>query len=115
MELAANANDASHRKVYERLFKTYRNDNALIVPNEDDWMLASKVLYWLTQDRRKNSGGRLRKLLPGSSQRMALDTLLAVSARRWKTTVVTENWNDFKSIQRFCDVKIVKASLFFQE
>jgi len=115
MELAANANDASHRKVYERLFKTYRNDNALIVPNEDDWMLASKVLYWLTRDRRKNSGGRLRKLLPGSSQRMALDTLLAVSARRWKTTVVTENWNDFKSIQRFCDVKIVKASLFFQE
>ena len=45
---------------------------------------------------------------------MALDALLAVSARRWKTTVVTENWNDFKSIQRFCNVKLIKATLFFQ-
>ena len=43
MELATNANDASHRKMYEQLFQTYRNDNSLIVPNEDDWLLASKV------------------------------------------------------------------------
>jgi len=37
MELAASATDASQRKVYERLFQTYREDNSFIVPNEDDW------------------------------------------------------------------------------
>ena len=114
MELSASAKDQKQRKIYERLFQTYGDDNTLIVPNEDDWMLASKVLYWLTQEKRKSSGGKLPKLQPGNSQRMALDTLLAVSARRWKTAVVTENWRDFKSIQRVCDVKIVKAAHFFQ-
>ncbi len=45
---------------------------------------------------------------------MALDVLIAVSARRLKAAVVTENWIDFKAIQRYCNVKIVKASKFFQ-
>jgi|SRR5678816_2232790 len=115
MELSASAKVQTQRKLYEQLFQTYRCDNTLIVPNEDDWLFASKVLYWLTQDRRKSSGGKLEKLLPGNSQRMALDVLLAVSARRWKTAVVTENWKDFKSIQRFCNVQIVKSSLFFRK
>jgi len=115
LELSASAKDQTQRKLYEQLFQTYRCDNTLIVPNEDDWLFASKVLYWLTQDRRKSSGGKLEKLLPGNSQRMALDVLLAVSARRWKTAVVTENWKDFKSIQRFCNVQIVKPSLFFRK
>ena len=114
MELSKSAKDKTQRKVYEQLFRDYSRDKSLIVPNEDDWLLASKVLYWLTQNRRRSGDGKLRKLQPGVSQRMALDALLAVSARRWKTTVVTENWNDFKSIQRFCNVKLIKATLFFQ-
>ncbi len=114
MELAASATDASQRKVYEQLFQNYREDNSLIVPNEDDWLLASKVLYWLSQGRRRSGGGRLRRLDKGVSQRMALDALLAASARRCKAVVVTENWKDFKSIQRFCNVKIVKAAEFFK-
>ena len=48
MELAASARDDSQRKVYERLFRQYQADNSLIIPNEDDWLLACKVLYWLT-------------------------------------------------------------------
>ena len=45
---------------------------------------------------------------------MALDVLIAVSARRWRATVVTENYDDFKTIQRYCNTKIAKASDFFQ-
>jgi predicted nucleic acid-binding protein len=114
MELAASAPDASQRRVYEQLFQNYREDDSLIVPNEDDWLLASKVLYWLSQGRRRSCGGRLWRLDKGASQRMALDALLAASARRCKAAVVTENWKDFKSIQRFCNVKIVKAAEFFK-
>ena len=39
----------------------------------------------------------------------------AVSARRWEAQVVTENWVDFKAIQRYCNVKIIKASKFFKK
>ena len=46
---------------------------------------------------------------------MALDVLIAVSARRWRATVVTENWDDFRRIQRYCNTKIVRASDFFRK
>lgn len=113
LELTAAATDASKRKSYERLFRDAEQDNSLIVPTAADWLLASRVLFWLTERRRRREKGKLRRLEPGVSQRMALDVLLAVSARRWKATVVTENWNDFKAIQRFCDVKVIRASEFF--
>ena len=45
---------------------------------------------------------------------MALDALLAVSAWRWNTTVITENWADFKAIQRYCKVKLVRAGDYFK-
>ena len=115
LELLANAKDASERKRYEALHRAYSKDNSLIVPNVDDWLLASKVLYWLTQERRKRAGGKLPRLKPGASQRMVLDALIATSARRWSATVITENWDDFRAIQRYCDVKITKASEFFKE
>lgn len=114
LELTGSARDDSERKVFERIFRTYREDNSLIVPNEDDWLQASRVLYWLTQSRRRTLGGKLKRLHSGASQRMALDVLIAVSARRWRATVVTENWDDFKAIQRYTKAKIVKASTFFR-
>ena len=101
MELIASASDDLQRKALEKLSKDYERDNSLIVPNADDWILASKVLFRLTQTRRLAQGGKLLRLKTGASQRMALDTLTAVSARRWNSTVVVENWNDFKAIQRY--------------
>ena len=114
LEMMASAADDSRRKAYEDLFLGYGRDDSLIVPNEGDWLYASKVLYWLTHRRRRVDGGRLRQLAPGMSQRMALDALLAASARRWKAAVVTENWDHFKAIQYFCGVKLIKASDFFR-
>lgn len=114
LELTASAEDDTQRKIYEGLFRYYESDESLIIPNEADWLLASKILYWLTHRRRRVDGGRLRQLAPGMSQRMALDALLAASARRWKAAVVTENWDHFKAIQYFCGVKLIKASDFFR-
>ena len=114
MELTAAAEDQSRRKVYERAFRQYQKDNSLIVPNDDDWLLASKILYLLTHARKRAQKGNLRQLPPGASQRLALDVLIAVSARRWDARVVTENWSDFKAIQRYCNTTIVKAGNFFR-
>jgi len=114
MELTSSSRDDSQRRLYERLFRQYQKDNSLIVPDEDDWLLASRILYWLAQSRRGSTRGKLKRLPAGVSQRMALDVLIAVSARRWRATVVTENWDDFKAIQRYCNTKVVKASQFFR-
>jgi predicted nucleic acid-binding protein len=102
LEMTASATDDSQRKEWEEMFVKYWRDNALI------------VLYRLTHRRRRVDGGRLRQLAPGVSQRMALDALIAASARRWKAAVVTENWDHFKAIQYFCGVKLIKASEFFR-
>jgi|ERR1041384_156843 predicted nucleic acid-binding protein len=113
MELTSAANDESLRKFYEGIFRQYKEDKMLIVPNFDDWLLASKILFLLTHARRRSQKGKLRPLPPGASQRLALDVLIAVSARRRKVQVVTENWSDFKAIQRYCNTTIIKAANFF--
>lgn len=114
-ELISGADDKSDRKFYEHAFQRYRKNNALIIPTYDDWLTTARILYLLTQARKRKQKGRLRQLPPGASQRLALDVLIAVSARRWKAQVVTDNWADFKAIQRYCDTKIVKASKFFKK
>ena len=114
MEITAGAHDTSERKSYEGIFHRYNQKNLLIVPNADDWLLASKILFLLTHARRRSQKGKLHRLPPGASQRLALDVLIAVSARRWKAHVVTENWADFKAIQRYCNATIIKAANFFK-
>lgn len=114
MELAASAHDISQRKEFEQAYLHYQRNQLLIVPNADDWLLASRILFLLTHARKRLNKGKLKQLPPGASQRLALDVLLAVSARRWKAQVVTENWSDFKAIQRYCNTTIVKATQFFR-
>lgn len=114
MELMASAKDESERKRYETLARDYKRDNSLITPSLDDWLLSSKILYWLNQGRRKRSGGKALRLKPGASQRMALDALIATSARRWNATIITDNWDDFKAIQRYCKIKLMRGADFFK-
>ena len=112
-ELSASARDDSARKVYETLFHAYQKELRLIVPNTEDWLLASKILFLLTSKRRRLEHGALKRLPRGASQNITLDVLIAVSARRMKASIVTDNWADFKAIQRYCNAKIIKASSFF--
>lgn len=113
-KLTASAKDDYARKVFEAMRNQYAKRDALIVPSSDDWLTASRILHWLSQGRRKKSGGKAPKLIRGASQRMFLDALIAVSARRAGTTVVTNDWDDFRAIQYYCPVKLVHGSDFFQ-
>jgi predicted nucleic acid-binding protein len=113
LELTSSAADISQRKLYEEMFRVFRKENRLIVPNDHDWLFASKILFLLTQGRKRSHKGRLKQLPAGASQHLALDVLIAVSARRWKAQVVTENWSDFKAIQRYCNTRIIRARDFF--
>jgi predicted nucleic acid-binding protein len=115
MELSFSAPDVSRRKLYETLFRSFQKEQRLIVPDVEDWLLTSKILFLLTNNRRRAEHGKLKRLPAGASQHLAFDVLIAVSARRWKAAVVTENWADFKAIQRYCNVTIIKASKFFRK
>ena len=114
-ELSASARDASERKLYETAFRAFQKEQRLIVPDIEDWLLTSKILFLMTNSRRRLEHGKLKRLPPGASQRLAFDVLIAVSARRWKAQVVTENWADFKAIQRYCNTTIVRATKFFRK
>jgi predicted nucleic acid-binding protein len=110
----SSAQEDKELRAYESLAQDYRKDNSLILPNTDDWLLAGKILKWLTWGRRKKAGGATPKLKPGASQRMALDALIATSARRWNVTVITENWEDFQAIRYYLrGFKVVKVTEFF--
>ena len=113
-ELSASARDTSELKVYATLFRAYQKERRLIVQNYEDWLLTSRILFLMTNNRRRLDHGKLKRLPSGASQRMALDVLISVSARRCKADVVTENWADFKTIQRYCNTRIVKAKQFFE-
>lgn len=115
MELMAGDPDEKRQKFFGEVFRQFQKENLLIVPNADDWLLAAKILILLTHARRRSHNGKLKRLPPGASQRLALDVLIAVSARRWKAQVVTENWADFKAIQRYCNTTIVRAAEFFKK
>jgi len=114
MELTASAKDESRRKSYEWAFRQFQENNLLIVPSAEDWLLAAKIIFLLTEGRRREGGGKLKRLPPGASQRLALDVLIAVSARRWKAQVVTENWADFKSHPALLQHTNRQATQFFK-
>jgi predicted nucleic acid-binding protein len=115
LELMASAKDDKERRQLETLYSLYRKDNRLIIPDHDDWLLASKVLFWLSHGRRKQHGGKLPKLTPGKAQRMAMDALLATSARRFNVTVITDNYDDFNAMRRYIrGLKVVRGSDFFK-
>ena len=112
LELIASASDDTGFKKFQAIRREYKSADLLITPNSDDWLMSSKVLHWLEQGKRKGNKGKSLPKMPGATQKMALDALIAVSARRHKVTVVTENWGDFNSIKYYCDFKLMKGADF---
>jgi predicted nucleic acid-binding protein len=116
MELVASANDESVRKAFEAMRSAHERDRTLIVPTPGDWLMAGRVLYWLTKGRKRKAGGKAPKLVAGASQSMALDALIAVSARRVGATVVTENYDDFSAIGYYLDgLRLRRGSQYIKE
>lgn len=113
-EMMASAGDDTELKRWAAAWGAYEREDRLIVPTSADWLMASKVLYWLMQKRKKKAGGKSPPLKTGASQRMALDALIATSARRHGALVVTVNYSDFEAIRYYCDVDVIKASDFFK-
>jgi len=115
LELIGSARDESTFKQRRDTRKLFLEDDKLIIPNPDDWLMAGKILYWLEQGKKKGNKGMSPPKKTGATQRMALDALIAASARRYKATVVTENYDDFNAIKYYCDFKLMRGSDFLNK
>jgi predicted nucleic acid-binding protein len=113
-ELMTGAVDQSEFDGYQETWRRHSKDGTLIIPTAADWLMASKVLYWLAQERRRQGGGRAPRWSPSAKQELAMDALIATSARREGVTVVT-NDTDFDAIQYYCKtLKLERGSDFFK-
>ena len=99
-ELMTACNDVKELKAYQILWETAKKDDLLIIPNEEDWLNASRILFLLAQERKKQAGGKAPKRTSKAKQELAMDCLIAMSACREEITVIT-NDNDFWEIKHF--------------
>lgn len=115
LELIRSAKDETTFKKHIAARTQFLKDDALIIPNSDDWLMAGKVLYWLEQEKKKANKGNAPKKRPGETQKMVMDALIAISARRYKTIVVTDNLTDFEAIKYYCDFKLMSGADFLEK
>lgn len=115
LELIRGAKDETTFKKHLAAREQVLKEDLLIIPNSDDWLMAGKVLYWIEQGKKKANKGNAPKKRPGETQTMVMDALIAVSARRYKATVVTENMSDFEAIKYYCDFKLMSGARFLEK
>src|SRR6266487_3063675 len=112
-ELLAGAPDESAVKELNAARQSYRRANRLLVPTEDDWWEVGKVIN-LLQRRRKSKQGLIPRMSPQEKYRITNDVLIARTARRAGVTIVTDNVDDFKKISQFCNVTVIRGSVYFK-
>jgi predicted nucleic acid-binding protein len=98
-ELMTACNDRKELKEYQSAWKSAREEDILIVPTEEDWLVAARIQFILAQERKQDAGGKSLKRSAKVKQELAMDCLIAASACREKVAVIT-NDNDFFAIQR---------------
>src|SRR5688572_5510669 len=115
LELIRSAKDETTFKKHIAAREQVLKDGLLIIPNSDDWLMAGKVLYWIEQGKKKANKGNAPKKRPGETQKMVMDALIAVSARRCKAMVVTDNIGDFETIKYYCNFKLMSGADFLEK
>lgn len=112
-ERMAAANDDKEFRSYQTTWRLRARDGTLIVPTSEDWAAAARVLFLLAQERKHMAAGRSPRRTAAAKQELAMDALLAMSARSNKVTIITDD-TDFTAIQRYYkDLKLIRGSEFF--
>lgn len=113
-ELIAGASDTTEVKKWEAAKRRYEQENKLLVPTADDWIMAGRTLNAMLRGLRSKHDGRTPKLPDQEKQRIIRDVLIARTVKRAGALLVTDNRKDFERIKRFCNVRIESAQDFFQ-
>lgn len=112
-ELTVGARDAKEIRNFETRRLDYERKGILLVPNGEDWFIAGKVINSLQRGRKTANKGKTPKISADESRRIMRDVLIARTAKRANSLLVTDNVADFEKIQGFCKVKVVTGSDFF--
>jgi len=112
-ELMAGARDSSELKRWEAIARTFAKQERLLVPTDEDWLLAGRVLNSLLRGLKSKRSGKTPRLHPDDKQRIIRDVLIARTVRRVSGLLVTDNLADFKRIKKFCDVRLQAGKDFF--
>ncbi len=112
-ELVIGAEDATEVKELDMIWRVYEKAGKLLVPTDEDWWQAGKIINALQRGRKSQQGGQTPKLSAEEKHRLTSDVLIARTAKREGVTVVTDNTKDFEMIRRFCAVKIVSSADYF--
>jgi len=112
-ELTAGANDDKEVKYWNEVRRAREKDGTLLVPNDEDWWQAGKVLNSLQRALRGGNQGKIPKSDPATIQRITRDVLIARTAKRVGAVLVTDNTKDFELIKNFCNVKTISGKEFF--
>ena len=112
-ELVVGAEDETEVKSLNTARREYEKAERLLVPNGEDWWLAGKVINSLQRGLKSKQGGLTPKLAAEEKYRITHDVLVARTAKRAGATVVTDNTKDFEMIQRFCSVRFMSGTKYF--
>lgn len=112
-ELVAGAQDEAELKSLKVACREYEKSEKLLVPTAEDWWLVGKVIYALQKGLKSQKAGLTPKMSADEKYRITHDVLIAQTAKRKGVMVVTDNLKDFKTIQRFCDVRIMSGDEYF--
>ena len=112
-ELVIGAADETEVKALNTARREYEKAERLLVPNGEDWWLAGKVINSLQRGLKSKQGGLTPKLAAEEKYRITHDVLVARTAKRAGVTVVTDNTKDFEMIQRYCSVRFMSGSEYF--
>jgi predicted nucleic acid-binding protein len=114
-ELAAGARDKSELQRLDAARQAFEKAGTLLVPTGEDWWLAGKVLNSLLRGLKSRRGGLTPKLPAVEKQRIIRDVLIARTARRAGALLITDNVKDFKTIARFCAVRLMLGEKYFSQ
>jgi len=112
-ELTAGATDKAGLRYWEAIYHRFKKEQKLLVPDDEDWWLAGKVLNALLRGLKSKAGGQTPKLPAAEKQRIIRDVLIARTAKRAGALLVTDNLDDFNLIRRFCAVPVISGAEYF--
>ena len=81
-ELIAGAPDSTAVKKYEAAKKYYEQENKLLVPAADDWVVAGRIIYNLRRGLKSKHKGKTPKLPDHEKQSILNDVLIARTVKR---------------------------------
>ncbi len=108
------ANDEKEFRAYRTAWREHSEEGTLLVPTPEDWLAAGRVLFMLAQERKSMAGSKSPRRSASAKQELAMDVLIAMSARREEITVVTDD-TDFDAFRHYHkDLKLMKGADFFR-